>query len=159
MIKKGNEKIKVSIYDTAGQERFKNIVKHYYKGANGVLLIFDITKRDTFEKLDYWLTDLQENSDNLDYLFIYLIGNKIDLEAERKVSTEEANKFAQEKNLSYIEVSAKTGFNIKKLFDETIKRTLEKIITFEKKEMNLNDSIRLSFLEQEEKTSKNKWCC
>ena len=159
MIKKGNEKIKVSIYDTAGQERFKNIVKHYYKGANGVLLIFDITKRDTFEKLDYWLTDLQENSDNLDYLFIYLIGNKIDLEAERKVSTEEANKFAQENNLSYIEVSAKTGFNIKKLFDETIKRTLEKIITFEKKEMNLNDSIRLSFLEQEEKTSKNKWCC
>ena len=159
MIKKGNEKIKVSIYDTAGQERFKNIVKHYYKGANGVLLIFDITKRDTFEKLDYWLTDLQENSDNLDYLFIYLIGNKNDLEAERKVSTEEANKFAQEKNLSYIEVSAKTGFNIKKLFDETIKRTLEKIITFEKKEMNLNDSIRLSFLEQEEKTSKNKWCC
>ena len=159
MIKKGNEKIKVSIYDTAGQERFKNIVKHYYKGANGVLLIFDITKRDTFEKLDYWLTDLQENSDNLDYLFIYLIGNKNDLEAERKVSTEEANKFAQENNLSYIEVSAKTGFNIKKLFDETIKRTLEKIITFEKKEMNLNDSIRLSFLEQEEKTSKNKWCC
>ena len=159
MIKKGNEKIKVSIYDTAGQERFKNIVKHYYKGANGVLLIFDITKRDTFEKLDYWLTDLQENSDNLDNLFIYLIGNKIDLEAERKVSTEEANKFAQENNLSYIEVSAKTGFNIKKLFDETIKRTLEKIITFEKKEMNLNDSIRLSFLEQEEKTSKNKWCC
>ena len=159
MIKKGNEKIKVSIYDTAGQERFKNIVKHYYKGANGVLLIFDITKRDTFKKLDYWLTDLQENSDNLDYLFIYLIGNKIDLEAERKVSTEEANKFAQENNLSYIEVSAKTGFNIKKLFDETIKRTLEKIITFEKKEMNLNDSIRLSFLEQEEKTSKNKWCC
>ena len=159
MIKKGNEKIKVSIYDTAGQERFKNIVKHYYKGANGVLLIFDITKRDTFEKLDYWLTDLQENSDNLDNLFIYLIGNKNDLEAERKVSTEEANKFAQEKNLSYIEVSAKTGFNIKKLFDETIKRTLEKIITFEKKEMNLNDSIRLSFLEQEEKTSKNKWCC
>ena len=159
MIKKGNEKIKVSIYDTAGQERFKNIVKHYYKGANGVLLIFDITKRDTFEKLDYWLTDLQENSDNLDNLFIYLIGNKMDLEAERKVSTEEANKFAQENNLSYIEVSAKTGFNIKKLFDETIKRTLEKIITFEKKEMNLNDSIRLSFLEQEEKTSKNKWCC
>ena len=67
MIKKGNEKIKVSIYDTAGQERFKNIVKHYYKGANGVLLIFDITKRDTFEKLDYWLTDLQENSDNLGF--------------------------------------------------------------------------------------------
>ena len=73
IIKKGNEKIKVSIYDTAGQERFKNIVKHYYKGANGVLLIYDITKRDTFEKLEFWLEDLKENSDNLNNLFIYLI--------------------------------------------------------------------------------------
>ncbi len=59
IIKKGNERIKVSIYDTAGQERFKNIVKHYYKGANGVLLIYDITKRDTFEKLEFWLEDLK----------------------------------------------------------------------------------------------------
>ena len=159
IIKKGNEKIKVSIYDTAGQERFKNIVKHYYKGANGVLLIYDITKRDTFEKLEFWLEDLKENSDNLNNLFIYLIGNKNDLEERREVDFEEANKFAKEKNIPYIEVSAKTGNNIKKLFDEMIKGTLTKIITNEKKENNLSNSINLSFLENEETSSKNKMCC
>ena len=159
IIKKGNEKIKVSIYDTAGQERFKNIVKHYYKGANGVLLIYDLTKRDTFEKLEFWLEDLKENSDNLNNLFIYLIGNKNDLEERREVDFEEANKFAKEKNIPYIEVSAKTGNNIKKLFDEMIKGTLTKIITFEKKQNNLNNSINLSFLENEETSSKNKMCC
>ena len=158
IIKRGNEKIKLSIYDTAGQERFRNIVKHYYKGANGVLLIFDITKRDTFEKLEFWLDDLKENSDNLDNLFIYLIGNKNDLLERRKVTFEEANKFAEEKNLRYIEVSAKTGNNIKKLFDEMIKGTMTKILAFEKKELNLNDSIRLSFLAQEEPTSKFRCC-
>ena len=157
IIKKGNEKIKVSIYDTAGQERFKNIVKHYYKGANGVLLIYDLTKRDTFEKLEFWLEDLKENSDNLNNLFIYLIGNKNDLEEKREVDFEEANKFAKEKNIPYIEVSAKTGNNIKKLFDEMIKGTLTKIITFEKN--NLSNSINLSFLENEEISSKNKMCC
>ena len=159
IIKKGDKKIKVSIYDTAGQERFKNIVKHYYKGANGVLLIYDITKRDTFEKLEFWLEDLKENSDNLNNLFIYLIGNKNDLEERREVDFEEANKFAKEKNIPYIEVSAKTGNNIKKLFDEMIKGTLSKIITNEKKENNLSNSINLSFLENEETSSKNKMCC
>ena len=159
IIKKGNEKLKVSIYDTAGQERFKNIVKHYYKGANGVLLIYDITKRDTFEKLEFWLEDLKENSDNLNNLFIYLIGNKNDLEERREVDFEEANKFAKEKNIPYIEVSAKTGNNIKKLFDEMIKGTLTKIITFEKKQNYLSNSINLSFLENEEASSKNKMCC
>ena len=159
IIKKGDKKIKVSIYDTAGQERFKNIVKHYYKGANGVLLIYDITKRDTFEKLEFWLEDLKENSDNLNNLFIYLIGNKNDLEEKREVDFEEANKFAKEKNIPYIEVSAKTGNNIKKLFDEMIKGTLTKIITNEKKENNLSNSINLSFLENEETSSKNKMCC
>ena len=59
IIKKGKEKIKVSIYDTAGQERFQNIVKHYYRGANGVLLVYDITKRKTFEKLNFWINDIK----------------------------------------------------------------------------------------------------
>ena len=159
IIKKGIEKIKVSIYDTAGQERFKNIVKHYYKGANGVLLIFDVTKKTTFEKLEFWIEDLKENSDNLDNLFIYLIGNKNDLEQKRQVSYEEAQSFAMERNLPYIEVSAKTGDNIKKLFDEMVKGTLTKIINNEKKENNLNNSVSLSFLDNDEVTSKNKICC
>ena len=159
VIRKGNEKIKVSIYDTAGQERFQNIVKHYYKGANGVLLVYDITKRDSFKKLEFWIDDLKENADNIDNLFIYLIGNKNDMEEKREVSYQEACDFAKEKNLPYIEVSAKTGNNIKKLFDEVIKGAMTKMLINENNENSLNESIRLSFLEKEEKTSKTGLCC
>ena len=158
IIKKGNERIKVSIYDTAGQERFQNIVKHYYKGANGVLLIYDITKRDTFKNLDFWIKDLEDNSD-IDNLFIYLIGNKNDMEDKREVSWVEANNYAKEKKLPYIEVSAKTGNNIQKLFDEVIKGAMTKMLTNENKDNSLNESIRLSFLEQEERTPKKYLCC
>lgn len=158
IIKKGKEKIKVSIYDTAGQERFQNIVKHYYRGANGVLLIYDITKRKTFEKLNFWINDLKENSD--DNLFVYLIGNKNDLEENREVSYKEASEFAKEKNFPYIEVSAKTGNNIHKLFDEAIKGALAKMLDNEKKENSIiNDSIRLNMFEVEEKPQNNKMCC
>ena len=158
MITKGNEKIKISIYDTAGQERFKNIVKHYYKGANGILLIYDISKRITFEKLQFWLDDLKENAD-IDNLFIYLVGNKNDKKEEREVTFEEGNKFAKEKKLPFIEVSAKTGENINQLFDDMIKGTILKIVNFDKKYNNLSNSINLSFLENEEASSKNKMCC
>ena len=158
MITKGNEKIKISIYDTAGQERFKNIVKHYYKGANGILLIYDISKRITFEKLQFWLDDLKENAD-IDNLFIYLVGNKNDKKEEREVTFEEGNKFAKEKKLPFIEVSAKTGENINQLFDDMIKGTILKIVNFDKKYNNLSNSINLSFLDKESVFQRKKFCC
>ena len=158
MITKGNEKIKISIYDTAGQERFKNIVKHYYKGANGILLIYDISNRNTFEKLQFWLDDLKVNAD-IDNLFIYLVGNKNDKVEEREVSFEEGNKFAKEKNLPFIEVSAKTGENINQLFDDMIKGTILKIVNFDKKDNNLSNSINLSFLDKESVFQRKKFCC
>ena len=159
IIKKGNERIKVSIYDTAGQERFQNIVKHYYKGANGVLLIYDITKRDTFKNLDFWIKDLEDNSD-IDNLFIYLIGNKNDLQEKRQVTYEEANSFAKSKNIPYIEISAKTGDNIQKLFDGLIKGTIMNIIEHKKNDKSfLKESVRISFLDKEEKTVKSNRCC
>ena len=158
MITKGNEKIKISIYDTAGQERFKNIVKHYYKGANGILLIYDISKRITFEKLQFWLDDLKENAD-IDNLFIYLVGNKNDKKEEREVTFEEGNKFAKEKNLPFIEVSAKTGENINQLFDDMIKGTILKIVNFDKKYNNLSNSINLSFLDKESVFQRKKFWC
>jgi len=158
MITKGNEKIKISIYDTAGQERFRNIVKHYYKGANGILLIYDISNRNTFEKLQFWLDDLKENAD-IDNLFIYLVGNKNDKKEEREVTFEEGNKFAKEKNLPFIEVSAKTGENINQLFDDMIKGTILKIVNFDKKYNNLSNSINLSFLDKESVFQRKKFCC
>ena len=154
-INRGGESIKLSIYDTAGQERFQNIIKHYYRGANGVLLTFDISNRSSFEKLDFWLNDLKENSDNIDELFICLIGNKLDKEDKREVSKEEANKYARENNMPYFEVSAKTGQGIKILFDEVIKGAMIKMLNSTEKE----DNFRLSFLDKGDYKPKKKWCC
>ena len=127
-IKRGGESIKVSIYDTAGQERFQNIIKHYYRGANGVLLTFDISNRNTFKKLDFWYNDMKENLGDLNKVYICLIGNKIDKEEKREITFEEANQYANEKNLPYFEVSAKTGKGIKQLFDEAIKGSMTKLL-------------------------------
>ena len=155
-VNKGGESIKVSIYDTAGQERFQRIIKHYYRGANGVLLTFDISNKNSFEKLNYWIQDLKENADNINDLFICLIGNKIDKEDKREVSIEEANKFAQENNMPYFEVSAKTGEGIKNLFDEVIKGAMIKMLNSEEKEV---DNFRLSFLDKDECKPKKNFCC
>ena len=158
IIRKGKEVIKVSIYDTAGEERFKTLIKHYYRGANGILLIFDLTKKSTFDKLNFWLEDLRENSDNIDNLYIHLIGNKNDLEEQRAISFEEATNFAKKNKLPYMEVSAKTGKNIRNLFDEVIKGAMIKMIN-NLKENDKKDIMTLSFLDKDEVKEKNLFCC
>ena len=105
-----------------------------------------------------WITiqDLKENADNINDLFICLIGNKIDKEDKREVSIEKANKFAQENNIPYFEVSAKTGEGIKNLFDEVIKGAMIKMLNSEEKEV---DNFRLSFLDKDECKPKKNFCC
>ena len=156
-VKKGGESIKVSIYDTAGQERFQNIIKHYYRGANGILLTFDISNRNTCKKLDFWYNDMKENIGDLNKVFICLIGNKIDKEEKREITFEEANQYANEKKLPYFEVSAKTGKGIKQLFDEAIKGSMTKLLMNCEKEKG--DYVRLSFLDKDNKRATNRRCC
>lgn len=86
-------KIKAQIWDTAGQERYKSITNAYYKGAKGALLVYDITRRDTFESVDRWIPDLKANGD--EKVTIILIGNKCDLTGSREVTAEEGAKKAK----------------------------------------------------------------
>ena len=86
--------IKTQIWDTAGQERYKSITSAYYKGARGALLVYDITKKESFENLERWLSEFKKFSD-ADYT-ILLVGNNCDLKEERQVSTEEGQKKAAE---------------------------------------------------------------
>ena len=159
IIQKGNELIKLSIYDTAGEEKYRYLIKNYYNGANGILLIYDITNMNSFHNLNLWFEELEKNLD-LNNLYIYLIGNKADLIQEREVSYEEAKDFADKKNIPYIEISAKTGDNINKLFNQMIKGTVIKIVEQKKKDKNfLSESFRLSFLDKDEKELKQKRCC
>ena len=159
MIQKGENLIKISIYDTAGEEKYRHLIKNYYNGSNGILLVFDITDKNSFDNLNFWLDELEKNC-NLNNLYIFLVGNKTDLKKERKVSYDEAKNFADMKKIPYIEISAKTGDNIDKLFNDFIKGTIINIIEQKKKDSSfLKESFKISFLDKDEKTIRDKKCC
>ena len=106
--------IKLQIWDTAGQESFRSITRSYYRGSIGALLVYDITKRSSFENLQKWLEEMKENA--YSKMSIILVGNKCDLEDERQVSTEEGQAFADKHGLLFFETSAKTAANVEKAF-------------------------------------------
>ena len=157
-IKMGDYSVKVLIWDTAGQEKFQNIAKQYYKGANGVLLIYDICNKKSFERVEFWLKELKENN-KIDDLYICLVGNKIDMEDKREISTEKGEQYAKDNNISFLEVSAKSGKGITELFNKAIKGSMDKVFATQEKEEG-DDKVRLSsFFEKEEFKQKNKICC
>jgi len=116
-----NRNINVEIWDTAGQEKFKKITSQYYNGADGIILIFDITNKESFEKISFWIQDLSNKID-LDNTCLILIGNKTDLKDQRKVSVEEAQKYAAQYNIEYYEVSALKNVGIIEMMEFFIKK-------------------------------------
>ncbi|XP_053119039.1 ras-related protein Rab-2B isoform X2 [Hemicordylus capensis] len=125
MINIDNNKIKLQIWDTAGQESFRSITRSYYRGAAGALLVYDITRRETFNHLTSWLEDARQHSSS--HMVIMLIGNKSDLENRRAVMREEGEAFAQEYGLIFMETSAKTASNVEEAFLYTAKAIFRKI--------------------------------
>ncbi|CAD8086692.1 unnamed protein product [Paramecium primaurelia] len=121
-----NKKIRVQVWDTAGQEKYRAIAKAYYKGAVGAFLVYDITKKNSFLDVDRWLQEIREYSDQQN-LVLMLIGNKNDLEANREVSKEEAIKYAQSKKMGFLETSAQTGHNIEFAFKQIAEEILRDI--------------------------------
>ena len=119
------QKIKLQIWDTAGQERFRAVTRSYYRGAAGALMVYDVTRRSTYNHLSSWLTDAR-NLTNPNTV-IFLIGNKCDLEAQRDVTHEEARQFAEENGLMFVEASAKTGERVEDAFLETAKKIFQNI--------------------------------
>ena len=117
--------IKIQIWDTAGHEAFQSITRTYYRGAAGALLVYDITRRDTYVHLIKWLSELKENAPK--DITIILIGNKNDLENERQVSYEEGESFAKENGLLFLETSAKTANNIAEAFNLSAMKILNNI--------------------------------
>lgn len=118
----GNQ-VKLQIWDTAGQEKFRSITRSYYRGAAGALLVYDITRRDTYDHLTSWLDDCRKYSNQ--NLTIMLVGNKSDLEGKREVSTEEGQAFAAKHGLFFLETSAKTALNVENAFLETARKIYE----------------------------------
>ncbi|EEB08745.1 GTPase Ypt3 [Schizosaccharomyces japonicus yFS275] len=113
-----NKKIKAQIWDTAGQERYRAITSAYYRGAVGALIVYDITKQSSFDNVGRWLKELRDHADS--NIVIMLVGNKTDLLHLRAVSTEEAQAFAAENNLSFIETSAMDASNVEEAFQTVL---------------------------------------
>ena len=119
-----SKKIKLQIWDTAGQERFKTITTSYYKGAHAILIVFDITDRDSFDHVRNWMADIDKFAK--EGVLRILVGNKCDLEQNRRVRKEEAEEIAKKYGINYIETSAKDTINIDDLFISTAKYLLSK---------------------------------
>jgi Ras-related protein Rab-6A len=109
-----NQDIHLLLYDTAGQEKFRSLIPMYTREANIIILVYDITRKDSFLHIPSWINELT-NVKIEDIIFV-LVGNKIDLNNERNVSFEEGKKYAEDNNFIFEEVSAKTGENFPELF-------------------------------------------
>ena len=122
-LKINEQNVKLQIWDTAGQERFRTIISSYYKGAQGILLVFDLTEKESFESLNNWLIEIEKNANK--NVIKLLIGNKNDLEDKRVVSYNEAKDFADSNGLKYVETSAKTNNNVTEAFSEIGKELMD----------------------------------
>lgn len=148
-----NKTVQVKIWDTAGQEKFQNLTQQYYKNAHGILLVFDVTDRETFDKVSEWMNDIQKG--NKGGTKIVLIGNKIDLPS-RSVTYEEGKGKAKEYDIPYYETSAKTGENTREMFDDFIRELIRNPQAKEKeqKPIEFDCSVHLKIDKKKEKK-----CC
>ena len=115
--------IKVQLWDTAGQDKYRTIAKNYFKGSHGILLLYDVTKQSSFQNIRDWIQDIREEVSPK--AIIFLIGNKIDLADQRKISKEKGIELAEEYKLPFFEASAKSGENVDEVFKALYKKISE----------------------------------
>ncbi|XP_026039762.1 ras-related protein Rab-13 isoform X2 [Astatotilapia calliptera] len=108
------KKVKLQVWDTAGQERFKTITTAYYRGAMGIILVYDITDEKSFENIQNWMKSIRENASA--GVSRMLLGNKCDIETKRKVSKETGEKLAKDHGIRFFETSAKSSINVEESF-------------------------------------------
>ena len=118
-----DKKIKMQIWDTAGQERFRTVVATYFRGAHGILLLYDVTNKDSFKNLENWLIEIEKNAQ--EKVLKILIGNKCDLTDDREITTEEGKAFALRNGMEFMETSAKMNTNVTEAFETLGKLMIE----------------------------------
>eukprot|EP01006_Ploeotia_vitrea_P041354 TRINITY_DN66504_c4_g4_i1.p2 TRINITY_DN66504_c4_g4~~TRINITY_DN66504_c4_g4_i1.p2 ORF type:complete len:188 (-),score=95.72 TRINITY_DN66504_c4_g4_i1:85-648(-) len=149
----GDWTVKFEIWDTAGQERYHSLAPMYYRGAAAAIVVYDITSRHSFVRAKSWVKELQMQAK--EDVVIALCGNKVDLEANRQVDTEEAKAYADEQNIFLMETSAKTNHNVTELFT-AIARKLPKNNKPAQSAGGNGKSVQLIAPEQDKKKKK---CC
>ena len=152
-IKYKNINVKLQIWDTSGQEKFRSIARNFYRNSDAIFLVFDLNNKDTYDNIKKWINDVEEHCPNIKKI---LLGNKSDL--EKNVSEEIIKNFAKENNLQYFETSAKNGTNIKEAF-----KAMVDLLLGGKSEQEILNGFALHesdlSIASENQTTKKKKCC
>ena len=146
-----NRKIRIQIWDTAGEDRFRSITRNYYKGAHGIVLIYDVTDQQSFQHIKDWVDKIKEESN--EGVIIYLVGNKIDLIDKRIITNADGNKLAEEIKIKYYETSAKDSTGVKEVFENLVK-DMDNLYSEQHKEEN--ETIQIN---KKDKKKKKLGCC
>ena len=153
-----DKNVRIKIWDTAGQERYKALTKGFFRNAEGIMIVYDVTNQESFENLKNWIQSIKDNMGNdfLERIPVVIIGNKIDSD-EREIKTEDAESFCKQQNYPYFETSAKTGENI----DSTIRFLVKKVIDVNsdnKEGNNGNGNIKINTEEHNKKEKSGCGC-
>lgn len=147
--------MKAQIWDTAGQERYRAITSAYYRGAVGALLVYDVTKKETFADVEKWLAELRDHADSK--IVIMLTGNKCDLQHLRSVTTQDAEIYAAKEDLLFLETSALNSVNIDAAFQKVLSVIHERSQTLEPIQ-NKQASENLVEIEKSKAVAREKCC-
>ena len=158
-VKIDNQDVHLLLYDTAGQEKFRSLIPMYTRDANIIILVYDITRKESFNHIPEWINGL--TNVNFDNVIFALVGNKIDLDDKREVNKDEGIKLAQEKKCIFEEVSAKTAENFSELF---YKQLFDEIVNKFKPGVNgndneINDEGKIKIDDNTNKKEEGKKCC
>ncbi|CAL6072080.1 Rab11 [Hexamita inflata] len=151
------QNIKLTIWDTAGQERYQSVTKTYFRGAQGAIIVYDITNKTTFEQSNDWLQRLKDNSNEV--VDTMLIGNKSDLEESRQVQVAEGQNEADKQGLLFIETSAMTGNNIEDAFKQIVLQIMKRKLADNVVEEAPREAFKAVVIEQEPAPEAKKGCC
>ena len=145
MILENHKIVKVQLWDTAGQDKFRAITRNYYKGARGIILIYDVTNIKSYENIKKWINEIKEEIS--EKVSIVLIANKIDNEPERKISREQGEKLAKDNDVTFFEASAKTGEGV----NESVFYLVQKIVETDPEIKNKGKNLKI-------RNKKKKFC-
>ena len=146
-----NKIIKVKIWDTAGQEIFQSLTKNFYRKADGIIIVFDVGNKESFEKLHDWIKSVYDNIDSYREMHLIIVGNKNDLEENRQVTQEEGVKLSEYFEIPYFEASAKNGNGVRtfmmKIIEDVINNKVNNRSSFNIKNYysNIDDEKRTCF--------------
>ena len=158
IINVGKWQIRLQIWDTSGQERFRSITQNFYRNADGILFVYDITNRESFSHIKDWLMDSQVEDSDIKRI---LVGNKIDLEDKRAIDVEKMKSFAESKKMKCFETSAKSGENVETIFKEISSLILENKTDEEILEQFSKNipNVSISTVKTNSSLTKKKKCC